>query len=195
MTLSIVYTVNGYDFECVCNAKHGQGIVVDRENTHFEILEYVEALQHLCGCFPYINAMETLEDWASMSEDFTTTRDEYIAKVIELWNLGSVEENTFLDPSDNVRSYVEAAIEERERRKGLEIKRKAKNLQDSMKHAGYVYLLQSSSKNYKIGRTKNPKDRIRTFSVKLPFEVEYIAVIQTTDMYGLERQLHERFVD
>lgn len=58
---------------------------------------------------------------------------------------------------------------------------------------GYVYLIQSPTHAYKIGRTVNPDNRLRTFSVKLPFEVEYVCVIATQDMYGLEADLHERF--
>ena len=63
------------------------------------------------------------------------------------------------------------------------------------KVAGYVYLIQSPTGTYKIGRTKNPADRMKTFSVKLPFEVEYVAVIQTLDMRGLEAALHRRYED
>lgn len=58
---------------------------------------------------------------------------------------------------------------------------------------GYIYLLKSPTSAYKIGRTRNPKDRLKTFSVKLPFEVEYIALIPTDDMVELERVLHARF--
>lgn len=58
---------------------------------------------------------------------------------------------------------------------------------------GFVYLLQSPSRAYKIGRTRNPEDRIRTFSIKLPFEVEYISVVETLDMYQLEKDLHLKF--
>lgn len=58
---------------------------------------------------------------------------------------------------------------------------------------GYVYLIKSPKNYYKIGRTKNPKDRRRTFSVKLPFEVEFLCLIQTNDMYALERTLHKHF--
>lgn len=58
---------------------------------------------------------------------------------------------------------------------------------------GYVYLIQSPTGAYKIGRTANPTDRMKTFSVKLPFEVEYVCVIQTEDMLGLENQLHNQF--
>ncbi len=60
---------------------------------------------------------------------------------------------------------------------------------------GYVYLLQSSTGYWKIGRTHSPNNRLRTFNVKLPFEVEYKHLIQTDDMYALENQLHERFKD
>lgn len=60
---------------------------------------------------------------------------------------------------------------------------------------GYVYLLESPSTPglYKIGRTVDPKDRIKTFAVKLPFEVQYVCVIKTDDMYSLEKLLHRMF--
>lgn len=58
---------------------------------------------------------------------------------------------------------------------------------------GYVYLIQAASGFYKIGRTANPKNRIRTFSVKLPFEVDYLCLIKTKNMYKLERELHKRY--
>lgn len=60
---------------------------------------------------------------------------------------------------------------------------------------GYVYLLSAlhDSSLYKIGRTNNPNNRLHTFSVKLPFAVEYLCVIQTDDMYLLERQLHGKY--
>jgi hypothetical protein len=58
---------------------------------------------------------------------------------------------------------------------------------------GYVYLVQSPTGAYKIGRAKNPKDRVRTFGVKLPFEIELIHTIEAADYKVAERQLHERF--
>ncbi len=60
---------------------------------------------------------------------------------------------------------------------------------------GYVYLLKSPTGYWKIGRTKNPNDRRRTFSVKLPFEVQYEHLIPCKDMVLLEGQLHEQFSD
>lgn len=59
--------------------------------------------------------------------------------------------------------------------------------------AGYVYLIQSPTQAYKIGRTVNPDNRMRTFAVKLPFEVEYICLIATNDMKQLEFDLHKMF--
>lgn len=59
--------------------------------------------------------------------------------------------------------------------------------------AGFVYLLKSPTTNYKIGRTKNPNDRLKTFEVKLPFEVEFEHLIQCVDMYRAEGILHHRF--
>jgi hypothetical protein len=57
---------------------------------------------------------------------------------------------------------------------------------------GFVYLIQGSNA-YKIGRAKDPNNRIKTFNVRLPFEVEYLHLIETPDMYTLESQLHQRF--
>lgn len=58
---------------------------------------------------------------------------------------------------------------------------------------GYVYILRAESGQYKIGRSKNPSDRLKTFSVKLPFRVDYEIVIPSSNHKALERALHERF--
>lgn len=58
---------------------------------------------------------------------------------------------------------------------------------------GYVYVLRSPTGAYKIGYATNPADRLRTFTVKLPFEVEYELLIKTDNMRGLEAELHEYY--
>lgn len=63
----------------------------------------------------------------------------------------------------------------------------------NVSRAGYVYLTQSPSGYYKIGRTANPNDRMRTFSLKLPIEIEYIHLIETPNMFKLESELHRMF--
>lgn len=62
---------------------------------------------------------------------------------------------------------------------------------------GFVYLLAAfhDKQLYKIGRATNPNNRLRTFNVKLPFPVAYECVIETGDMYRLERELHRLFDD
>lgn len=59
--------------------------------------------------------------------------------------------------------------------------------------SGYVYLVQSPTSAYKIGKTVDPDNRMKTFSVKLPFEVDYVCVIQSDDMHTLETELHAKF--
>jgi hypothetical protein len=60
--------------------------------------------------------------------------------------------------------------------------------------AGYVYILrQVGGEHYKIGRTANPANRLKTFSVKLPFSVKFDVLIETPNMYQLEADLHVRF--
>lgn len=55
---------------------------------------------------------------------------------------------------------------------------------------GYVYLLKSPTGFWKIGKTVDPKNRIATFSVKLPFEVSYAHLIPCYDHHKLEAELH-----
>lgn len=62
--------------------------------------------------------------------------------------------------------------------------------------AGYVYLLAGPNDTYKIGYTVNPKNRHKTFNVKLPFPIkEFDHLIQTDDMIALEKALHQRFAN
>lgn len=61
------------------------------------------------------------------------------------------------------------------------------------KKPGYVYLIKSPTGYYKIGRSKNPNNRKKTFGVQLPFEVEFEHLIKTDDMETLETELHLYF--
>ncbi len=58
---------------------------------------------------------------------------------------------------------------------------------------GYVYVLQSETGHYKIGRARDPISRQKTFGVKLPFRVNYEIVIEADNYVELERDLHDRF--
>lgn len=64
---------------------------------------------------------------------------------------------------------------------------------NTLNRAGYVYLIRSASGYWKIGRTKSPKDRLKTFSVKLPFEVTLDHSIICADMHQAEKMFHRYF--
>lgn len=60
--------------------------------------------------------------------------------------------------------------------------------------AGYVYLIQElNDGHFKIGRTRNPNNRLETFGVKLPAKIDYICLIPTEDTHLLENNLHWLF--
>lgn len=58
---------------------------------------------------------------------------------------------------------------------------------------GYVYLVQGQQGYYKIGRTADPNDRLRTFKLKLPFDVEYLHLIACGNRFAVEAILHRSF--
>lgn len=97
------------------------------------------------------------------------------------------------DVTDDEKKILEnaiAAIDKELWRRSLP---KPEKLSPAGTYGGFVYLLQSPTGAYKIGRTRDPKNRLKTFEIKLPFEVSFICTIQTTDMYRLEHDLHVRF--
>ena len=62
--------------------------------------------------------------------------------------------------------------------------------------SGYVYLLKAHKpfeECYKIGRTKDPKQRFRDFGVRLPYEVEVLCVGKVEDCHQAEAYLHNFF--
>lgn len=61
---------------------------------------------------------------------------------------------------------------------------------------GWVYIIREASEGYyKIGKTKDPDDRLATFEVKLPFMVNFTHLIHTTDRHLLESVIHAAFKD
>ena len=58
-----------------------------------------------------------------------------------------------------------------------------------------VYFVKSVSGHTKIGRSRNIADRIKTFGVKLPFEVKIFHFISTSRCIELEKYFHSRYRD
>lgn len=71
--------------------------------------------------------------------------------------------------------------------------RQANNLPKGKDKNGYVYLLKTDKGFWKIGRSKTPDGRKKTFGVTLPFDVEFECLIKTSDMWLLESKLHAQY--
>jgi hypothetical protein len=64
----------------------------------------------------------------------------------------------------------------------------------SQDKSGYVYLIQGvNTPHFKIGKARQIKPRMDTFSVKLPMVIELICAIKTDNRHSLEIRLHSRF--
>jgi hypothetical protein len=57
---------------------------------------------------------------------------------------------------------------------------------------GYVYVIEDRGL-YKIGRSRDPDDRVGFLGIKFPYPVKEIARLYTVDMRGAERLLHKEF--
>lgn len=58
---------------------------------------------------------------------------------------------------------------------------------------GYVYLARAETGEHKIGRSKNPKERIKVFDTKMPVDVEIVHVIKDDDYILAEEELQKEF--
>lgn len=141
-----------------------------------------------------IDAYARLGDYVEypLHKSFSRFDDEPLTLIAHFGQI-LTDQNLIRVPS-NYYEYCAGAQLELERRRELdELKKKREARRKQPTRSGYVYLLRSSNGFYKIGRTVDPDDRIATFSVKLPFDVEYEHVISCSDMYELETRLHVHF--
>ncbi|WP_108867183.1 GIY-YIG nuclease family protein [Aquimarina aquimarini] len=60
---------------------------------------------------------------------------------------------------------------------------------------GFVYFLKPENKlkPIKIGGTKNIKQRVKQLQTSLPYDLEIIGYIETSDYIGLERKIHMKY--
>lgn len=59
---------------------------------------------------------------------------------------------------------------------------------------GFVYVIQGDN-YFKIGCTINPQKRIKTMSVKSPFELKIRLLLPSDNIDKLEKELHDKFHD
>lgn len=89
-----------------------------------------------------------------------------------------------------IMDTLDAIIDSRD---GSDIRAQIRQTARGNGRSGFVYLLKSVSGHWKIGRAVNPNDRLKTFTVHLPFEVTYEHLIPTSHMAEAEAALHAQY--
>lgn len=184
--------INGHKF----GFSYGDGVIVDPKLAQFENPDYVNALKLACDLMPAVEAYMLLEEESEMQfygQALNRVGEEELKHVLELYT--QIKENEHIQIEGGTMDFINGVAEEYQRRQEKAAIKARKVTERKAKGGGYVYLIQSPTGAYKIGRTVNPSNRLKTFTVKLPFEIELLATIQTPDMYQLESELHNRFVD
>lgn len=135
-----------------------------------------------------------------MSEQNNNINDEGDLRKYRVYVSHGPEDNITDSPEDWGAPLVHAGVYTMYLRFGktsesAKAERKAQGHAKLWPKPGYVYLVQGPPGLYKIGKSKDPEDRVRTFGVKLPFEVDLIHTIQCADYTAAEKALHLRFAD
>lgn len=192
MAVSVSYTVNGFEFTVTVGTGFSDGIVIEPGTAQPSSPEWANALMELCAAYDVIIEALILQERCDASLRYVDSQgtkhlQECRNNIFELrartdfYRLPVEEQETLETYASQINSAI-ANYKAPERKKRVYPNK-----------AGYVYLIQSSTGAYKIGRTKDPSSRSKTFGVQLPFEVEFIATIATADMFALEAKLHIEF--
>lgn len=186
MASSHVYVINGYEFHFICNTEKTSDTIVG-VNYIPEVAsdpKFIAGHELALSMLDHVNAMYTIEEILSNP----TAAFQWDDRMDEMWECANAHPE--VTPSKGLMNAVALAkVKYRPARAIREIKPVKRSKQ------GYVYLTQSPSGAYKIGLTAKPEDRAYTFGVKLPFEIEFLALIHTDNMWALETELHQRFSD
>jgi hypothetical protein len=187
------YTVNGFSFRVMYGMGFADGITIDPDEAELHNPDWIEAFEVMRSAYPSICAFITLDEgcsYALYNADMLglSSIDSYLRDIAEFktsGHYGVIAERDRQKVDNMVTRLVNARI------RAEQPKPAANKIQKN--GSGFVYLLQSPSSAYKIGRAKDPANRAKTFGVQLPFEVEFIALIKTDDMYTLELELHAQY--
>lgn len=178
--------IGKYHFSYTCGTGIGDGIVIHPDHLPKNGLndsEYLEAFKTALEIYPVLSAKSYVMEYAGY--DLSEIGDHESI----LHNMDIVEKQDRLNYDKEVFNRM------RHDMKAIRSGAYKKQAPNSSKKSdpGYVYLLKNMEGTYKIGKAKNPEDRLKTFTVKLPFRVEYTCIIPSHDMAELERDLHDLF--
>jgi len=195
------------DMMIVCDGGSGVVIEANHDLDNPPVLQAFRFAQRFC--LPAMDAIETISYAQLYISRDTPGRDikEY-EKGHDKTLIDEIEERVAaisrcykdcgVDFSDDIDEHGQWLINfllTTKESKAKEITYSAPKPHEYQDRPGYVYILQSDSGLYKIGRTVDPHNRIKTFHVKLPFVVAYTLVIKSEAHIQLERDLHQRFGD
>lgn len=194
---AVTLTVNGYTFWI----SHGDGLIIHPDGVEWQGAKFNQHFNYaltaaMFMCPQLMTAFEIYVNVDNMTHYASRLSDDELERLRQLFVFPGWIQNLKIEYGHGLAHTLQTVLAEKQSRhkKRQHAERNELKKNPPQKH-GYVYLIQSISQHYKIGRTRNPKDRLRTFNVKLPFEVDFIAVIRTKDMFSLEAELHQRFGD
>lgn len=184
-------------------SEDGVSVGADTDLSKIDVTQFVADLKSALEIYPLYSAYFGLEMEAhyfskndnEKSRAFHLMREDESVFQLFINTYEKAKANNLIDMPAYVDEYIQAIKGEFIRRTEKEATKAAKEARRKERLAvqGYVYLIKASTGHYKIGRTSDPKNRLKTFNVKLPFEVEFECVIQTSNMYDLEAELHTQF--
>lgn len=197
---NILYEIitDGYDFPT--------GILINPieineaiKKNDYSIEEYVKALKLLIERYSDLKAIYEARDYDPTDEYWNIHyHQDGIDSCVSAsnqtsWNISIEEKDGFLDKVKHGTLMIDKIKRREEQIARSMAKKNGVILPSRSPKSGYVYLIKASTGHRKIGRTVNPQNRMKTFNIKLPFEVEYEHLIKTNDMLMLESQLHNKF--
>jgi hypothetical protein len=176
------YHRKGFDFQVSIDLHEEPEISVDQ--SAFDTNEqYRDAFNYISKFLPFLKAIHTIQYLGTRFQE-AGVHDPLFSQHPDVeWAIWAYEKKLVMYPEN----IYQLAIAIRDR------VAPERNPYSRFKKPGYVYLIRSASGHYKIGRSVNPHDRMKTFGILLPFEVEYLALIKSDDYIGLEKYLHEQF--
>lgn len=196
MTTNANLSIDGYEFHFVFgNIWAKDGIIIDPRylvnNMHAG--QYERALYKAAEAWEAFDAVCRVYEYGVLSAGNEHKRTDQ-QLIDDLILAEKARDQTWWD-LEHYHSYPSAMIERIRKEQARRVLGEQKKETRRSGRTGFIYLIKADNGFYKIGRTSDPEDRIRTFAVKLPFEVEYVCVVNTPDMYALEAKLHLKFAD
>ena len=166
----------------------------DIVQSNLNAFDAIDALDHMLMYFDFENIRRSIRDYEDVlgKANLGQIVDECVDEIMDAIEDG-VEMDVHID--EQVRAMVRAV---KDYYRGIDkasapVATARKAQRTSGDKPGYVYVLQSDSGFYKIGRTTDYKNRLKTFHSKLPFRVDYLLLIKSDAHIQLEQSLHTRF--